>query len=683
MIRRIIVAVFSAWLLISCAEDEVVPRTNPRFSVALIQGVDQTGAEFSANIYDYGSEEILEYGFVYGDVAQLGNINSEIISAKGNPPMEFKLRAIHGLAKGKSYQVAAFLKTESGVVYSESRQFVADGSIGFILSQIIAPSEVFFGDELIFQGENLPRNPASIRGKFEGVEMKVTQVEGGQFKAEIPQMFVFDPERAVEGRFLITILVGAKTLEVEKVLNFRKPTFQVSSAPEIAYDELIQIRGRDLQDAGVAVSYTDNTGKKTKLDLASSTDELIEVSLNALFTEGKPKLTVSIRGIAYELANVFSLKPTTITAGQGEEYDGWYRYLEIHGENFNPISPDFNRLVLEGVVSHYTEITEATSTKLRVTLTPGAGVYSRQISIRSEMGPGKSEHGYLLKVTTPELPVEELPYGLFGLSHALGVSYQGKGYLIAGEGIYEYSASDFFPKKIHGQIQVPYFSFSRLAFATGGEGSLFVSDGEVLFSFDLASRQVRLHPDLPNIAAENLGFFVEGGYLYVEYGNLSGWGFTPTCKRRFRMNLALNVWEELEAESRDRYYISNKPFRVNGVLYSYRIVTEQSGNSSEIVRFNPATKNWDLVKVLSSDYIEVWTNEVYVIGDLVYFPANANSFVLDSKTWEARFIDNFFFGTRPREGAQIGSYFYQFKSNADHFYLYQIDPSYFVLSRRE
>ncbi|TDQ16403.1 hypothetical protein DFQ04_2521 [Algoriphagus boseongensis] len=675
MIRRLFILFGLAFLGFSCAEDEVVPRTNPRFSVALIQGVNEDGVEFSANIYDYGSEEILEYGFVFGANPKLNDPNAEILSMSGRPEKEFKLRAVQGLERGKPYFVVAYLKTQSGIVYSGIKEFVSEGSRGYVLGQIIAPEEVFFGDILIFEGENLPKNQSQIQVKIEGFQAEVISMEGSQFKVKIPDVFEFDPERAKEGRFQIDLKVSVKQLSVEKILNFRKPKFILEEIPEVAYTDRIRIKGADLRDLSLQVKYEDENGKISNLEVLTRGDNLVEVLPNALFTEANPKLIIRVRGIEYQVANSFKLKPTKLNKAQTSKFDGWYAYIELNGENFNPLGKEYNRVELQGSTYHLAEITEFSADRMKITLVPDEGVYSREILVRTNMGPGLSQDAYRLEVSDPRIPVQEFPYQFITSLYSVGVSFQNKGYFVSSEGVFEFSSSISSPKRLFGPFpSALQFPFN---FTASGEGNLYFSDGKKLMRFNLNSNQPQALPDLPNNATENLGFFVNEGYLYAEYGTLRGYFFDPSCSRRFRLNLSTLIWEELAADT-GRYYIGNKTFKVNGDLYSYRTRVNENTNNTEIARFNSNTKSWEFVKTILPGGVQVRTNEVYVIGENVYFLESSNSFVLNSSNWTQKNIDNVTLGIWPKYGFQIEDKLYQFNFHREKSVLYEIDPDYFV-----
>ncbi|EPR69567.1 hypothetical protein [Cyclobacterium qasimii] len=112
-------------LLSACEQEELSPRTNPRFSATSIQSIDETGVEFISKIYDFGSEEIIEYGFLYSLNDYPIIENSEVISKVGKPENQFSMKVENSLAKGQNYYVVAFIQTSTERVYSEPIGFVS------------------------------------------------------------------------------------------------------------------------------------------------------------------------------------------------------------------------------------------------------------------------------------------------------------------------------------------------------------------------------------------------------------------------------------------------------------------------------------------------------------------------------------------------------------------------------
>lgn len=113
-------------LFFSCNEnDEVLPRNNPRFSVAHVQLNNQNEVEFMANVYDYGSDEIIEYGFAFSDRSEIEIEKYQVVKGTGRPEKSFKLVSNHSFEKDKTYYVVTFIKTNKSVVYSKAIRFMS------------------------------------------------------------------------------------------------------------------------------------------------------------------------------------------------------------------------------------------------------------------------------------------------------------------------------------------------------------------------------------------------------------------------------------------------------------------------------------------------------------------------------------------------------------------------------
>ncbi|MFC5624424.1 hypothetical protein [Algoriphagus winogradskyi] len=111
-------------LFFSCNDKEnVLPRTNPRFSTPSVQVINQSEVEFIAQVYDYGSDEIIEYGFVFNNRSQLEIGKDQVVKGSGRPEKSFRLVSNHSFEISKTYYVVAFIKTNKSVIYSQAIPF--------------------------------------------------------------------------------------------------------------------------------------------------------------------------------------------------------------------------------------------------------------------------------------------------------------------------------------------------------------------------------------------------------------------------------------------------------------------------------------------------------------------------------------------------------------------------------
>ena len=260
MIKKIRIAIWLVAAFASCKEDQVIPRTNPRFSVAFVQTIDRSGAEFAANVYDLGAEEVLDYGFVYGTGTGLSINTNNFVSEKGSPGKEFRMKSDHSMPLGARIFVSAFIRTSEGVVYSQPYQFVSQGSDGFVFDRIEIPQEVYFGDTLIVFGSKLSRIPSDYRVFVQGKSAIVAKIQEGSFGIVIPRSITFQDGEGALQNVEFELKVSDKTLKVTKPVKFRQPEFVLERVQELGYTQDLVLVGDYLYDENLRVKYVNQQG---------------------------------------------------------------------------------------------------------------------------------------------------------------------------------------------------------------------------------------------------------------------------------------------------------------------------------------------------------------------------------------------------------------------------------------
>ena len=76
-----------------------------------------------ANVFDYGSDEIIEYGFIFNSRSQLDIEKDEVVKESGSPGKSFTLMSNYSLDQSKTYYVKVFIRTNKAVVYSDVISF--------------------------------------------------------------------------------------------------------------------------------------------------------------------------------------------------------------------------------------------------------------------------------------------------------------------------------------------------------------------------------------------------------------------------------------------------------------------------------------------------------------------------------------------------------------------------------
>uniref|UniRef100_UPI0025BDD3EC hypothetical protein n=1 Tax=Cecembia sp. TaxID=1898110 RepID=UPI0025BDD3EC len=304
-------------VLFACDAETLEPRKNPRFSIAFIQNLDASGAQFSANIFEFGNEEILEYGFVYGKSTLPRIDNAEIVRREGKPSAQFEIKATHSMAFGERYHVAAFMRTASGYVYSAPVEFESKGSEGFIFQRIEIPDLLYFRDTITVFASNLSRSIANYSVSVESERATVVELGENYFKFLLPDGISFDERIVTDKTFLFYFLIADKFLQVEAPFNFRKPEFRIIPDQKINFNQPAFIEGDFMESAGFfEVYYVDNQQRMAQLNGNFNSKIRLGFNPSTVFFQNKPRIEVVIRGESYFIDNSFELNPTEFVHGQ-------------------------------------------------------------------------------------------------------------------------------------------------------------------------------------------------------------------------------------------------------------------------------------------------------------------------------------------------------------------------------
>lgn len=682
MIRKAVLGILIVLWCSSCTEDEVIPRTNPRFSVAFVQSIDGSGAEFAARMVDYGSEEILEYGFVYGKGA-LSIERNNYVSEKGVPDEEFRLKSTHSMPSGSQIQVSAFVRTSLGVVYSEGYGFTSQGTTGFIFDRLEVDSEVYFGDTIRVFARNLSRIPTDYSAMIQGVFAPVANITQGSFDVIIPREVGFQEGVGPVQTFGIELKVVDKILKINQPIRFRAPEFTLGAPQELAYIQNVFIRGKYLYDENLRVRYSSKTGENFLLDLKVKNEEELQVALNALFSEPNPTLELLIRGQVYPLSGLIKLKETKIAPQQGTSFKGFSGVATITGENFNPLLKDYNRLEVTPN-TFKTQILSVSATEIELSyefdFQDNGG--SRTTEVRMINGGILSQNSFKLEWTDPAIPYLLTGYEVFTLDEGRSVSLLGKGYMVSTLGIFEADVQARTFKKL-AENPTPGKHPARI-FVQAAEGKLYFatyagpepSSTKLFFVFDPVTKVVSSLPDIPSTDNSFQSLVYHQGALYYQGDQISNIGEDGFIKR-VKFDLARRSWEKLpDLYQPDEYRNSFPHFRSNGAIFSVGTLIEPGLMSSAIFRFNTATFEWELEKALVGNLASSESNELIVIGNKVYMKSLYNFHEVDLVSGTVRNLGvlndrNAVFS--PSNGFQVGDKFYYYYNDR----FWEFDPVYF------
>lgn len=678
--RNLLILLLAAISLVSCQKDEdVKPATNPRFSVAYVQNIDASGVEFAANVYEFGSEEILEYGFVFSRNLNPKLETADIVRQVGKPDNVFKLTADYAMQEGMEYFVAAFIKTNRSIVYSEQIKFTSKGSLGFIFESISASDGVYFGDTITVHGRNFSRVSSNYRVQISGFNVGVIDPTDSQFKIVLPYEFPFSSDKPSEGAITFLINISGKELNVDWVLNFREPEFENLEIQEISFSDRAEIRGKYLRSESVKVLYKNDGGTVFELPIDSYTDDKIVFKPLGRFDENIPEFNVLIRGKTYQLQNLIKLKSTNIEPGQKIEIQPSY-YLEIAGSNFLLSNKDWNRFYIEDSDLSY-EISHVLENSITISLSPGnSGYFPREVNIYANNAGQLSNHFVSVKNiyhTIPFFRLNHIPNN--ELKWNSSVSGKDHAYVFSRTGIFKFSQKERTLKLVHLPVDDrtnlgDIFAVENLKnqIFIGGLRMVDAVDYQIeIYHFNPATNDLIKIPTIPTKAIRPSAVYATDRYLYYEGGFI---GLPPSDLEsldKWRYDLIDRKWEKLDSATEAKgIYHKYQTYWYQNVLY--KIGQEGFFENQSIYRFREDSESWSLVKTFSFGD-EIINPVPRISGDYLFISANYRIIRVNLIDFSESSTMNSDYTLRHRDAFMVGGRMY----TSTEPFIYETDPSYF------
>lgn len=627
--RILALLVLTVSLMYSCQKDEdVKPATNPRFSVAFIQELDGDGVQFAANVYDFGSDEILEYGFVYSPTPVPKVEKDDIVSQTGKPSASFELRGTHSMKLGEKYWVAAFIKTSKGIVYSKVIDFVSKGSLGFLFSEIVGPETVFFGDTLEVRGSSFSKIPGNYRVTVQGVPAKVLEVSGLGFKFVLPDLFPIGEKQVTQGLYAFEISVAGKVLELEYPLDFRQANFEIDPNQVVNYEDTLIIEGSYLSSESIEVKYFAENGNEYKLPVVDFSASKIRFRPIAKFQESNPKIQITLRGKKYIVSNSFKLKAPEVDSGQAF-LRKTFEWTTLKGKNFNIHYPEMNSLSFGGLDLNY-EIQNVSSTNLTFRIWAGNDQFiPRNIEVYPNNSGQNSINSVKLTFTDPVLPFFKAE-GVFREDYGIGggVSMGDYGYFFRVNSIYKFTPSARKMELVAENKNSDSFlaniftlkSPNGKIYSGGHSENVFsVQSSPQIFEFDPSNNTLIKLPKIPSDVIQPLSVYSTDRYLYYE----GGFKITPAVgyvevNERWRYEFATRTWKKLAGQTEIKdYSLRLKSFWYKGKLYQIGVENRED-NVVALQKFDQLEETWITVAsfsfgdVVESEVIPIIANEAFI-----------------------------------------------------------------------
>ncbi|MFC3878620.1 hypothetical protein ACFOSV_00440 [Algoriphagus namhaensis] len=650
----------------ACGGDEPSPREFVSISIPEVIAVDEKGAEFQARVTGLGTEEVLEYGFVWSQNSRPLIDTDPKVYRSGNPPTIFSLRAESDMLPNRSYNVASYLRTSTRIIYSEPTDFISKGSSRIVFLGVDTNDEVYFEDTVRVLVSNLKReDQAKMKLSFEGVEVPFFDYTPDGFSFEIPRDFNTTFENMQGGVFDLQVKLDQQTFDYELSLKFRKPQFQEKRV--LKYADEWAIKGDYLFSQSVSVSYILD-GQTINFQLTEKNDNEIRFVPRTFFKEKNPVFLVNIRDQIFEVDQI-EISDSDILPGQNLIPDDVTKLYSLKVDNLNILgssqSANYPLLFFDpvGLKAQYysNELDRMSFTVYAVGPVSGRSfrVFANNFGQNSStFATGVYAH--------PALPRFDLPEGLQEYFNVPGQTIGSKAYFLNKGKIFEFASGQFalvtstdlssqeetLFEKVQDKI---YFT----SFSTEGSKT-----GLPFYSFDPVSGQTSRKSNFPREGVV-LGSFVWDNEIHV-YLRASVQGETKVLTLRYRVSA--DAWvEEIEENPAFQNYFNT--FNFGDKLMAF------SADRGALLEWDALQKSWRTVEFISSFNL-YHKFSVEVIGDMAYFHIPNNglfAYDLNRRDLEIRVNSDLF---HSQSLVKVNGKMVMLGA-VNRFFLYEIDEEYF------
>jgi hypothetical protein len=139
--------------------------------------INTTGATFHARIANTGTQQVLDYGFVWTSGEDKPSLNDAFISlGKDIAEGSFNIRVQSDLRANSKIQARAYVKTDKMIVYSNTRSFISAGCSKPVIDKV-EPDSATTGKVITITGEYFSADRSGNKvlfGNIEGIVMRST-----------------------------------------------------------------------------------------------------------------------------------------------------------------------------------------------------------------------------------------------------------------------------------------------------------------------------------------------------------------------------------------------------------------------------------------------------------------------------------------------------------------------------
>lgn len=540
----LLIPVLFIFFLLACeSQEEIQPLQYPRFSVALIQEISENGVQLGANVYEIGSQEVIEYGFAYSKTNISPRVDfDDFVSAKGKPEEYFELFANHSMNVGDKYYVVAYLKTSELVVYSEAQEFVSQGAKGFVIESVEWPDVIYKNQSVTIKGKRLSRVISNYNVSIDRFLTSVSMPDSNTLVVDIPIQFLTETtgkEKEVE----LLLKLGDRTYSQRKLVKFQEPIFEKLPLQEIDYDQAVVIKGDFLDLGPVNIKF----GGQEMRGIGAQRNELRFFPYRDsgfLPSISDHDVIYTVRGESYSLGKVFRTNGLKLLDDQIR--------LAIDSDEISARNFDFNDLEkIKFLDDQGNEVrislSSASISGLKINTT--ASIYpSRNFKMQVSIGDMRSNFADF-EVTNPVISLEATARDYKYNFDDRSITWGTNAYVLTRNGIYKESLDGKFTQALVSNLPVNVnntrefvFNAVKDGFIVGGGLVNYSELNKELFFYSVERNNWEKLPDMP------LGFYrfekvsSLGDFLVFEYP----WNYDEGQRNEtWTLNRRTGSWEKV------------------------------------------------------------------------------------------------------------------------------------------
>lgn len=385
----------------TCSDEDVYQRGYPKIVTISVKNINENGADFNAEVFNYENLDIQEYGFLWSESSGISlNVSEKKILSSQFTNGKFSTKVEAALKRNTEYFVRAYLKTDNYTVYGNQISFESKGSKSPKI-RTIEPSSGVWGDTIQIKGTNFSYLANTNKVSFEGIKAEIIESNDSIVTCLVPP---------VENRKELSINLKLADNETNSPINFTILDPEITSLSSLTgtFRDEITVKGNNF---GKKAIYNKFYFGNTLSQVQYIDKKTLKVIVPDNIASKLSVIKIISNSIESVFQNNFELLPPKITnINKLSVFTG--DNVTIEGEYFHPIA-EKNNITLSGASS---EIISNSTSNLEAKIP--VGPYSkRKIKAKIKILDMEFEYNTEIEIknewllVSNDLPFNKSPYG--------------------------------------------------------------------------------------------------------------------------------------------------------------------------------------------------------------------------------------------------------------------------------